>query len=411
MSSFTFHAISEDRPGARWQALFDAVWPAYRAWYLRDGEAARPDLATAERMLRLHMPELVPTWQRLVRLAGGDETVARMLTLWNPPRFLPGCSQVALGSPEPALLRNYDYGLELFEQVHSSTRYGSRRVIGTSDCLWGLLDGINEDGLAVSLAFGGRPGSGDGFAAPLVVRFLLEVAGDVDEALRRLEAVPVSMFYNLTMVDASGASATAYVGPGIRPEVTRDPVATNHRGRRPEYPEHARRFRSVERQDLLTDAVRRGADVEGMARVMLGPGLFSPDYDNAFGTLYTAVYRPLRREVEYRWHGRSWIRGLDSNEETITVTLPDDAAEQRGSAEPRAAEGSSAEALHAAARRAVDELARSADPAAFSALLSLSAEVGEALGASARTLAEHGSWARVAEIADVSRQAAWHRWR
>ncbi len=439
MTSFTFYGITEDRPAARWQALFDAVWPAYRAWYLRDGDAARPDLASAESMLRRHMPELVPTWQRLVGLAGGDETAARMLTLWNPPRFLPGCSQVALSSPEPALLRNYDYGLELFERVHSSTRYGSRRVIGTSDCLWGLLDGMNEDGLAVSLAFGGRPGDGDGFAAPLVVRYLLEVAGDVDEAVRRLETIPVSMFYNLTMVDASGAAVTAYVGPGMRPEVTRDPVATNHRGRRPEFPDHARRFRSVERQDLLTAVVDEGGGVTETARAMLGPGVFSHDYDNAFGTLYTAVYRPLRGEVEYRWHSRSWIRSLTSTEETITVTLDDAAPESRDATGPTDSaahaaaetwgegshdtwvEGSDDSAapiagaviadLHAAARQAVHDLAHSTDPAAFSALLGLSAEVGEALGTSARLLAQHNSWARVAEIADVSRQAAWYRWR
>jgi len=437
MSSFTFYGITEDRPGPRWQALFDAVWPGYRAWYLRDGDAARPDLATAERMLRTHMPELVPTWRRLVELARGDETAARMLTLWNPPRFLPGCSQVALRAPEPALLRNYDYGLELFEQVHSSTRYGSRRVIGTSDCLWGLLDGMNDDGLAISLAFGGRPGDGDGFAAPLVVRYLLETAGDVSEALRRLETIPVSMFYNLTLVDASGAAATAYVGPGMRPEVREEQVATNHRGRRPEFPEHARRFRSVERQELLSDVVRCGGGVAEVAEAMLGPGVFSHDYDNAFGTLYTAVYLPLRGEVQYRWPGRSWTRSLSSTEETITVTL-DDAPETRDHAAPlgagadagtgtSTAQTSPADAeagasdtsalaasvaeLQAAARRAVDGLAHSPDPAAFSALLALSAEVGEALGTSARLLAERNSWARVAELADVSRQAAWHRWR
>lgn len=428
MTSFTFYGITEDRPSARWKALFDSVWPAYRAWYLRDGDQARPDLRTAESRLREHMPELVPTWQRLVDLAGGDETAARMLTLWNPPRFLPGCSQVALRAPEPALLRNYDYGLELFECVHSSTRYGSRRVIGTSDCLWGLLDGMNDDGLAVSLAFGGRPGDGDGFAAPLVVRFLLEVAGDVPEALRRLETIPVSMYYNLTMVDAKGTAVTAYVGPGMAPEVTEDPIATNHRGRQPEFPDHARRFRSVERQDLLTGAVDQGGDVEEIAEAMLGPGVFSGDYDNAFGTLYTAVYRPLRGEVEYRWRSRSWTRTFTSTEEMIIVTLDDptpdpvDLRPDRGSAsdpENPATESAGAEPpriatvaeLSATARGAVRDLAQSPDPAAFSALIDLSTEVGEALGTSARLLAEQNSWARVAEIADVSRQAAWQRWR
>ncbi len=56
-------------------------------------------------------------------------------------------------------------------------------VIGMSDCTWGLLDGMNADGLSASLAFGGRKISGDGFGIPLVIRYLLETASTVDEAV------------------------------------------------------------------------------------------------------------------------------------------------------------------------------------------------------------------------------------
>jgi hypothetical protein len=69
------------------------------------------------------------------------------------------------------------------------------------------------------------------------------------------------------------------------------------------------------------------------------------------------------------------------------------------------------EALGQQARQAVEALARSADPAAFSELLRLSALVGESLGASARSVADGGSWAQVGEVAGVTRQAAWSRWR
>lgn len=69
------------------------------------------------------------------------------------------------------------------------------------------------------------------------------------------------------------------------------------------------------------------------------------------------------------------------------------------------------EALAQQARQAVEALARLSDPAAFSELLSLSALVGESLGVSARSLAEGGSWAMVGEVAGVTRQAAWSRWR
>ena len=66
--------------------------------------------------------------------------------------------------------------------------------------------------------------------------------------------------------------------------------------------------------------------------------------------------------------------------------------------------------LEETARDAVAALAESADPEAFQALLRLSALVGEGLGVSARTLAAAGSWAKVAEAAGTSRQAAWSRW-
>jgi len=81
-----------------------------------------------------------------------------------------------------------------------------------------------------------------------------------------------------------------------------------------------------------------------------------------------------------------------------------------GSANPHQPEPTT-EALAQQARQAVEALARLSDPAAFSELLRLSALVGECLGVSARSLAEGGSWAHVGEVAGVTRQAAWSRWR
>ena len=61
-----------------------------------------------------------------------------------------------------------------------------------SDCLWGLLDGMNDAGLAVSLTFGGRRVLGDGFGIPIVVRYLLETCDDVAEAREALARLPFS---------------------------------------------------------------------------------------------------------------------------------------------------------------------------------------------------------------------------
>jgi predicted choloylglycine hydrolase len=317
----TLHGLKEATPGPRWRALFEATWPAYRAWYLREGDRARPDLDTARSRLTRHMPELVGTWETLVDLSGGDETAARMLTHWDLPRFLPGCSQAVVAGPSPLLVRNYDYSPELFEQVVLSSAFTGRKVIGTSDCLWGLLDGMNEDGLVVSLAFGGRPGSAPGFAIPLVVRYLLEVAGSVREARAALDRVPVAMAYNLTMTDVSGEVCTAFVTPGGAPEYSSAAVATNHRGRTPEHPDHARRFRSVERQRHLEGLLAGPAEPDELVDAFLQAPLHSPEYAQGFGTLYTAAYRPAEGRVDYRWPGQSWTRTFDAPDATTQVVL------------------------------------------------------------------------------------------
>lgn len=318
MTELLFHGIRELTPGPRWRQLFTATWPGYRAWYLSEGDAARPSLAVAAAALRRHLPELVPTWERLVELADGDPTAARMLTLYDLPRFLPGCSQAVFPGRTPMLVRNYDYRPDLCERVVYSSAFTGRRVIGSSDCLWGLLDGMNDAGLAVSLTSGGRLGAVPGFGIPLVVRYLLEVAGTVAEALAVLERVPVAMAYNLTLLGpgtppGSGPEAvTVYLRPGAAPERFDHLAATNHRGTVPEDPVHARSLRSVERQRALFELIRVGGPPAPTVAAFLREPLYNTAYASGFGTMYTAVYRPTVGVVDYVWPGSHWSRGFDS---------------------------------------------------------------------------------------------------
>src|SRR6476619_2341279 len=263
----TVFGINEPTPGPRWQSLFAATWPAYRRWYLQRDVRARPTLQLAQDMLAKHMPELVPTYQAMVQLAedaGADQVAARMLSLWDPPRFLPGCSQAVVTDPEVAVCRNYDYSPELWERVVYSSRFTGRRVIGNNDCLWGLIDGMSSDGLVVSLSFGGRRGSGPGFAVSLVVRYLLEVASSTEHAREILSRMPVAMAYNLNIVDADKTVVTAYVAPGRATEFSTSPIATNHRGEIPDSIEHAERYASVERRTCLAELIAGEPGAEGL---------------------------------------------------------------------------------------------------------------------------------------------------
>lgn len=319
----TFFGIRELQPGPRWRALFDATWPSYRTWYLSGGDAARPDLDTARRTLSAYMPELVPTWEQLVELTDGDDTAARMLTLVDPPAFLPGCSQAVITDDEPALVRNYDYHPDLCERTVYSSAFTGRRVIGTGDCLWGLVDGMNDAGLVVSLAFGGRPGTGPGFGIPLVIRYLLEMAENIADVVSVLTRVPAHMAYNLTMLDRNADAATVFVAPGITPEVSGRRTATNHRGSTPDWPEHARRFRSVERRAYLDDLLDSHPDIDALTAEFLRRPLRSSDYAGGFGTIYTAAYRPLAGALDLHWPTSTWRRTFDSPDATHDVRLED----------------------------------------------------------------------------------------
>lgn len=303
---FTFRAFAEPEPGPRWRAFFEASWPTYRRWYLKEGDAARPSYVTARRMLRTCMPELAGVYDRLVDLAGGGDVAARMLSLYRPPPYLAGCSQAAVAGADPVLVRNYDYAPSRFEGVVQSTAWGRHRVIGMSDCLWGLLDGINDAGLAVSLTFGGRRVLGDGFGIPVVVRYLLETCATVAEAREALARVPVNLAHNLTLVDCHGEAATALVSPDRPPVWRAEAVAANHQGT-VEWEEHARFTRTVERERCVAELVSDPAVTpERLVGAFMEAPLYSTEYARGFGTLYTAEYRPAAGTVTYHWPGSSW---------------------------------------------------------------------------------------------------------
>jgi predicted choloylglycine hydrolase len=312
-------AVLELEPGPEWKARFEAMWPTYRTWYLQDGEAERPDLAACRAALERHMPELVPTYERLCELAGGDELAARLLSLYRPPGFIVGCSQGAWTRDAPLLVRNYDYPAARLEGIVYLTRWGSRRVIGMSDCLWGLLDGVNDGGLAISLTFGGRRDVGDGFAIPLVVRYVLETCDTVADARAALERIPVHAPQNLTLLDRAGEYLTAYVGPGRPAEFRELAATTNHQGK-VEWPEYAQAIRTGERErcvlELLDDA---GMTRERFVESFLEPPLRNTSYAQGFGTLYTAAYFPAEGRVEYRWPGVVWEQSFDHFEESSHV--------------------------------------------------------------------------------------------
>lgn len=308
---FTFEAIAEARPGNVWRRHFERHWEGYRAWFLSQGDAARPSYLESHTRFKACMPELLPTYEHLVELAGGGDIAARLLSLYRPPPYLTGCSQaVWTEGEEPILVRNYDYHPHLLEGTLLRSEWTGSPVVAMLDCLWGVLDGMNASGLVVSLAFGGRTQVGDGFGIPVVLRHVLETCDNTEEAVEVLKRVPAHMAYNVTVLDQAGRFKTVYLSPDRTPVVRQFPVATNHQGR-VEWLEHAHATATLERERFLFSRfVDTDETASGFIDSFLEPPLLSRSYSRGYGTLYTAVYWPRRGCMELRWPGQTWQQSL-----------------------------------------------------------------------------------------------------
>lgn len=299
-----FNTISEPgMPGLKWQKLFNTHWAAYRNWFDSNGAAHFADLQTSQEALKKYMPEMWPTYERLCKLANADDVAARFLTGFQPPPYIGACSQAVLPGDGLKLVRNYDYHPDLTEGVQLLTAWNGKKVIATSDCLIGVLDGMNEDGLAISLTFGGRKEVGMGFGIPFILRYILEFCSNVEEAVSALKRIPSHMSYNVTVIDKSGAHKTVQLAPDKAPLVTDATYATNHQGV-VDWPENAGFNKTVERFEFIGNMLGRHVkDAHGMADAFLRPPLYNNMFKEGFGTLYTAVYHPAKGTVQLRWPG------------------------------------------------------------------------------------------------------------
>jgi predicted choloylglycine hydrolase len=291
----------EDRPGQDWLARFAAGRAEAERWYRGESRAAPPDPIECRAALLHHMPELVPEYDRVCALAGDDPLAHRILSHYRPPPLVAGCSQaVWLGRGGPALVRNYDFPLDVVSERFEATAWFGREVIAKTQRPWGgCLDGMNADGLVASLAAGGTA-QGRGFSVILILRYVLETCRRVSEAVAALRRIPVALSQNVTLLDRSGAYATVFLGPDREPAVSYVPACTNHQ----EPIASARTANSIERQALLLRLLEEPAmTLPGLLARLLDPPLYSRRAESP--TVYTAVYRPAEGRADYIWPGET----------------------------------------------------------------------------------------------------------
>jgi predicted choloylglycine hydrolase len=227
------------------------------------------------------------------------------------------CSLLTYNRGRNVLLRNYDYPPLLCDNTVLSSSWHGNRVMAMTDCLWGALDGVNEHGLSVAIAFGGRPVVGDGFGIGLVVRYLLEFATSVDAAVAMLHRIPIQLTYNIALVDASGRSEIVYVAPDREPIVSGAVTAANRQGPTM-WPEHAEFCATVPREEAMAQAMADPyVEVPSLVDRFLESPIHRSTATSTWGTVYTAAYDSDYRLLELSWPDDRWTLSLHDFREEV----------------------------------------------------------------------------------------------
>ncbi|MCA9287603.1 MAG: hypothetical protein KDA05_03405 [Phycisphaerales bacterium] len=308
-------------------SVFAEYWPAYRRWIRRAPAMTADQCADA---IGTRAPELLGTYATLLGACANAinastaerDLVARFLCLCNPPRLVRACSQLILrDNDDPILLRTYDHHPDLFDALILRADFTSP-TLAIADCLWGALEGVNAHGLGVALAFGGRPVHAAGFAAPFIVRYLLEACATAADARAALERLPIAMPYTFVVLDTAGDTLTAMLAPDRPPAFTTQPASTNHHNAG-DWPAYERQTQSRERLDAADRLAADNAPLPAALAAFLAPPLWRTDYARASGTLYASVLRPRDRRIDLHWPGHNDSVALDPFQpRAFSVTLP-----------------------------------------------------------------------------------------
>jgi predicted choloylglycine hydrolase len=251
------------------------------------------------------------------------------------------CTILLRSGNRPLLARNFDWTPTLVDNILArhegfDDRFASLSMMAS---LFGAYSGINEKGLAISIAGINsnrkyyNPG---GLSIPIIVRGLLEEAADVDSAVEIIKQVPHTTPANYALGDKSGSIAVVEVSPPkvvVRKEHSPQGflTAANHfqsldngaEGVRV-MPNSERRQETVERFQANNPDVD-AKDVLGfMGRVENGPAM--ENYALMMGTLWSIIYLPQTEEMHIRigLNGEPFILGVSETAPlTMTGTITD----------------------------------------------------------------------------------------
>lgn len=213
--------------------------------------------------------------------------------------------------------RNYDFGPEAEDMRLCLTRpQGRYSHLAFSTLLLGRADGMNDQGLVVTMSAGGIPVSiQPGMTPPVqkglqfwaVVRSLLENCNGVDEALAWLRQIPCGGNPILILADRSGQAAKVEVnGQEQVVEFAHPFVCAANHYTSPQLAHYSQPVmrNSHTRLQLMTDLVSQHApsithaEVRALLSGRYPQGLCNHYYKEMFGTMYSFIADPMNGSIE-----------------------------------------------------------------------------------------------------------------
>ena len=191
---------------------------------------ARRDYAAACRpVYARYYPELLEELRGLSdgQGCGEEELQAVLFSMYAiPPACACSCLAVA-GGGETLFGRNSDFLVELEDyNTNVSCRFtdAGYAYTGSTTAFLEMEDGVNQRGLAAGLTSAWGVHIRPGFHVGLLLRWLLERCGTVEEALAAIRTLPLGSPFTLTLADAGGSVAVAeYDGMRLAVEQPRNP--------------------------------------------------------------------------------------------------------------------------------------------------------------------------------------------
>jgi predicted choloylglycine hydrolase len=221
------------------------------------------------------------------------------------PAIPNACTQIAVlpgnTADHHALVgRNYDFSADKYLTDFRLVMLSSdsfQRSIGTSQFVFGRIEGMNAAGLYAGMSFAHGKGRNEkGFFFPIIVRILLDQCKNTKEALALIQEIPHSCSYNYLIADKDSAFAVEVSPPkiAVRKPENNVLVAVNH---------YISNEMKAEQKKLLPNSVARlqlavlkapGINsidtMKGFLSGHAGAGVCRHDFENYFGTLWSGIF-------------------------------------------------------------------------------------------------------------------------